>query len=133
LIKRYIKETGSEQVLALCDGYPQIGAAALTQAEMASALAKAVRLGWVDQPSGLTAWGDFLSHRPAFVRIPVTGAVIDRAASLAWSHSLRGHDAVQLACALTWKELSSEQVLFACFDENLSKAAWQEGLQVWTG
>jgi predicted nucleic acid-binding protein len=131
LIKKYIREAGSEQVAAHFDQFLLIGTAALTQIEMASAMAKAARMGWVDSSEVTGAWQDFLTHWPAFVRLPVSAVTLERAASLAWQHGLRAYDSVQLACALTWKAVSAEEVTFACYDKNLLNAAQQEGLAVW--
>ena len=131
LIKKYVREAGSEQVIAHFNQYPLIGTAALTQAEMASAMSKAVRLGWVDEPEILMAWQDFLSHWPAYIRLPVSAGIVERAASIAWRHGLRAYDSVHLASALAWKDVTGDQVIFACYDGNLLKAARQEGLLVW--
>lgn len=131
LIKKYVRESGSEQAVAYFDQYPIIGTAALTQFEMASAMSKAMRLGWVEEPEILAAWQDFLSHWPAYVRLPISAGTVERAASMAWRHGLRAYDAVHLACALAWKDISGDEVIFACYDNNLLKAAQKEGLQVW--
>jgi predicted nucleic acid-binding protein len=131
LIKKYVKETGSEQVFAYFDSFTIIGTAALTQAEMAAAMVKAVRLGWVNETEISAAWGDFLSHWPAYTRLPVSTGILERAASLIWRHGLRAYDSVHLASALVWKEIMADEVVFACFDKNLLKAARQEGLEVW--
>jgi len=131
LIKKYVRESGSEQVIVQFSGYPLIGTAALTQVEIASAMAKAVRLGWVDEPEMIIAWQDFISHWPAYIRLPVSAGIVERAASIAWRHGLRAYDSLHLASALAWKDLTGDQVVFACYDGNLSKAARQEGLQIW--
>jgi uncharacterized protein len=133
LIKRYVREPGSEQVIATFARFSMIGTSALTQAEMASAMAKAVRLGWGSEPEITLAWQDFLSHWASYVRLPVSPLVLERAASIAWRHGLRAYDAIQLASALAWKEMAGDEVLFACYGQNLLKAARQEGLQVWSG
>ena len=131
LIKKYIQEAGSEKTNAYFDLFPFIGTAALTHAEVASAMSKAVRLGWVDEASATTAWQVFLTHWQGYIRLPVTSAVIAQAASLSWRRGLRAYDAVHLACALTWKGISGDEVVFACFDQSLLKAADEEGLKVW--
>lgn len=131
LIKKYVSEVGSEHVIAHFDQYPIIGTAALTQLEMASAMSKAVRLGWVEESEILLAWQDFLSHWPAYMRLPISAGVVERAASIAWRHHLRAYDSLHLASALAWKDLTGHEVLFACYDKNLLKAAWKEGLQVY--
>jgi predicted nucleic acid-binding protein len=131
LIKRYVREAGSEQVVAYFSQYPIIATAALTQAEMASAMSKAFRLRWVDESGILKAWQDFLSHWPAYLRLPVSAGIVERAASLVWRHGLRAYDSLHLASALAWKELTGDEVVFACYDQNLLKAARLEGLQGW--
>lgn len=43
-------------------------------------------------------------------------------------------DAVQLAAALAWREAPNdmeEDIVFACFDQDLRRAATAEGLLVW--
>jgi uncharacterized protein len=131
LIKKYVNEAGSDQVVALFDQYPILGTAALTQVEMASAMAKAARLGWVDRAEITMVWQDFLSHWPAYTRLPVSPGIVERAASLAWRHTLRAYDSIHLASALAWKDVSGDHVIFACYDMNLVKAARLEGLHVW--
>jgi len=77
------------------------------------------------------AWQDFLSHWPAYIRMPVSAGIVERAASIAWQHGLRAYDSLHLASALAWKDITGDQVVFACYDRDLLKAARQEGFQVW--
>ena len=54
--------------------------------------------------------------------------------TLAWQHDLRGYDAVQLAAALAWQATvqdADHEVVFACFDNTLRRAATAEGLETW--
>ena len=46
------------------------------------------------------------------------------------SHPLRGFDAVHLASAIILHQTLPADLLFACFDEQLLKAAATEGLRV---
>ena len=131
LVKRYIQEIGSKQVAELFYQFPVIGTAALTKAEMASAMSKAVRLGFVNEAKMSIAWQDFLSHWPTYIRLPVSIGTVERAASLIWLHGLRAFDAIHLANALIWKDLLDDEIVFACFDNNLVNAASREGLQIW--
>jgi len=131
LIKRYVQETGSGLVVAHFNQFPIIGAAALTLAKMASAMSKAVRLGGVDESEISLAWQDFLAHWPMYTHLPTSAGILERTASLAWRHGLRASDSVHLASALAWKDLTGDEVVFACYDQNLLKAALQEGLRVW--
>jgi len=131
LIKKYVREAGSEQVILLFNQSRFIATSALTKAEMASAMSKAVRLRWANEAEILSAWRDFLSHWPAYLRLPVSTGVIEHASSITWLHGLRASDSIPLASGPAWKELSGDEVLFACYDANLRKAARLEGLQAW--
>ncbi|HUH98322.1 MAG TPA: type II toxin-antitoxin system VapC family toxin [Anaerolineales bacterium] len=133
LVKKYIQEAGSDQVIAFFDTFEVIGTLALTQAEMAAAMSKAGRQGWVEQSAITKAWEVFLSHWPNYMRLPVSAAVVDRAAELAWQHRLRAYDSLHLASTLTWQESAGEAAIIACFDKQLIDAALKEGLQVWPG
>ena len=131
LIKKYIKELGSDQVFSYFDQYPYIGTSALTQVEVAGAISKAIRQGWVSAPDATVAWQDFLSHWPAYTRIPVSSGIIDRATDLAWHYVLRAYDSLHLSSALTWQDVSGSDVVLACYDKQLRLAAKLEGLNIW--
>jgi predicted nucleic acid-binding protein len=131
LVKRYVQEAQSDRVARLLEGEVLAGTVILAQAEMASALSKAVRLGWLSTAEAGRAWQDFLSHWAFYVRLPVTGALTRRAADLSWRYGLRAYDAVHLAGALTWSEMLGAGILFVSFDQQLVRAAEQEGLLCW--
>lgn len=131
LVKRYVRETGSDRVLDLFEQYETLGTVALTQVEMASAMAKALRMGWVEENEITAAWRAFLAHWPSYTRLPVNAVLLERAASLAWKHSLRAYDAIHLSAGLIWKEAAAEEVIFACFDKHLLQTAAKEGLRFW--
>jgi predicted nucleic acid-binding protein len=131
LVKKYVRETDSDQVVEFFNQYEIIGTAMLTKAELAAALSKAARQGWIDQAETSSAWQDFLSHWLTYVRLPVSASIVDRASSLAWKYRLRGYDSIHLSSALTWHEVIGNKVLFACFNNHLQEAARQENLLVW--
>lgn len=100
LVKRYVLESGSKEVDALLTQAEAAGSVSLTHVEMASALAKAARMNWVEIEEAQAAWQDFLSHWPSFVRLTFTQPLIDRASRLAWDYGLRAYDATHLATVL---------------------------------
>ncbi len=130
LVKRYVVEQGSSEAIELVQRAEMVGTSLVTRAEVASALAKAVRFG-LREETGRTAHGTFLSHWPFFVRIPVTEALVSRADALAWDYALRGYDAVQLASAISWQESLGTPVTLATFDYELWAAGRKVGMQVW--
>ena len=136
LFKRYVQEDESEVVLARIEEAPAVGTALITRVEVAAALAQAVRQERMDRNEAREAEREFVHDWDDFTRIGVTEALIARAGHLAWQHNLRGYDAAQLAAALTWQEMTEhteDEIVFACFDNQLAQAAAAEGLETWPG
>jgi len=71
LVKRYVVETGSNEVNALIEQAETVGSVMLTRVEMASALAKAARMDWVENEEAGNAWQDFLAHWQSFARLSI--------------------------------------------------------------
>ncbi len=131
LVKRYVKERGSQEVIALTAAASAVATSLISRAEVAAALACAVRLGVLDNYGGRRAQRRFSREWPDLARIPVNEALVSRAETLAWDHGLRGYDAVQLAAALTWQDSIGQDVILATFDRQLWESAPQAGLQAW--
>lgn len=128
LVKRYVAEPGSDLVRRFIADAEAAGTALVTRVEIAAALAKAIRVGALGSDEALAARQLASQDWPHLVRIPVTEALVDRAAMLAWSEDLRGYDAVQLAAACGWQEALGDPIAFAAFDSRLWAAASRQGL-----
>jgi len=131
LVKRYIRETGTDEVIPLVENAGSVGSASLTKVEMAAALEKTVRQGWIKRKIALQAWQDFLDQWSSFTRLNISSGTIERASKLAWEYSLRGYDAIHLACAILWQETLETQITMATFDRDLWRASKKAGLAVW--
>ena len=134
LVKRYIDEPHSEAVAHLMDETLAIGTSAISRVEVGAALARAARGNRLDAEGARGAREQFAEDWPDFGKVPATDRLLTRAEELAWKHGLRAYDAVQLAAALVCEETLTaldESVLFACFDDELSAAANDEGLSTW--
>ena len=134
LVKRYIDELHSEAVAHLMDDTLAIGTSAISRVEVGAALARAARGNRLDAEGARAAREQFADDWPDFGKVPVTDRLLTRAEELAWKHGLRAYDAVQLAAALVCEETLTaldESVLFACFDDELTAAANDEGLRTW--
>ena len=131
LVKRYVTEPGSKEVMALTDAAPAVATSLVSRAEVAAALARAVRIRVLEAETGRRAQRRFSREWPDLVRVPVTEALVAWAETLAWQHGLRGYDAVQLAAALMWRESIGQDVVLATFDRQLWEAALGEGLEAW--
>jgi predicted nucleic acid-binding protein len=131
LVKRYVMEPGSKEVIDLIEQADTVGSILLTRVEMASALTKAMRLNWVEPKDVDNAWQDFLSHWQSFTRLSVTPALIERASRLAWDNGLRGYDATHFAAALIWQETLETPVMLVTYDRELWLAAKKAEMAVW--
>jgi predicted nucleic acid-binding protein len=131
LIKRYVREDGTEEVISIVERANGVGSVILTQVEMAAALAKSVRQGWVQQETAWQAWQDFLVHWRSFARLSISVATLERASGLAWEYGLRGYDAMHFASALAWQEAIDTPVTLATYDRELWTAAQKAGMDVW--
>lgn len=131
LLKLYIQETGSEEVVKLLASVESSGTNLLTHVEMASAIARAVRMKLVFANEAQNTWKDFLADWELLVRLDVSLQITKRAAMLAWEHGLRGYDAMHLASALSWQEAIDTPVTLATYDRELWAAALEAGMEVW--
>ena len=131
LVKRYIVERGSPETIALTADSEMTATSTVSRAEVAAALAKAVRRGLVKDEVARNAQRKLAGDWRDIVRVPVTEALVERAEGLAWEHGLRGYDAVQLASALTWQESVGVGIALATFDQQLWEAAKRSGLKAW--
>ncbi len=128
LVKRYVTEPGSAQVSEAISKAEVVGTALICRAEIAAALAKAVRVDALTQEEASVSLQVFREEWPDLVRVQVTEMVITRADAFAWEHGLRGYDAVHLAAASLWQDTMSEQVTLSTFDRQLWAAAERVGL-----
>jgi uncharacterized protein len=131
LVKLYIAERGSRETIALTAESEMVATSIVSRAEVAAALAKAVRVDLVTEHVACRAQRAFDKDWHDLLRMPVTEALVDRARTLAWNHALRGYDAVQLASALMWQESVGLEIIVGTFDRQLWTAARQAGLKAW--
>jgi predicted nucleic acid-binding protein len=131
LVKRYIRESGSREVEGLIARAGAVGTSQVSRAQVAAALARAVRMDYLRRDDAGAALQVFRAHWPRLARIQVTEPLVARADALAWDYGLRGYEAVQLAAALYWQESLGEPVTLATFDRELWRAGQAAGLAVW--
>ena len=131
LVKRYVAEAGSADVAVLIEGARLTATAVVSRAEVTAALAKAVRIGVATRDAATAGLADFDADWRDLIRLEVSEAAVARAALVAWSQSLRGYDAVHLACALMWQEALGDPVTVATYDRELWRGAQASGLVPW--
>lgn len=128
LVKRYVREPGSEEVNAWIDAAEMVVTGLITRVEVAAAIARAGRVKLISPEAALAALGQFRSEWESFQRLPITENTVRRGDALAVEHHLRGFDATHLACALIWQETLGFPVTLASFDSQLIQATRQIGM-----
>ena len=133
LIKLYVEEEGTEQVVAITDDSNgvQIVILDVTPLEARSAVRRRQREGDIsgaDADRILDRIEDDTSS--SFLVQPSTSAVIEGAARLIDRHPLRAYDALQLAGCLVIRDIVPGPLTFVCADARLCGAAELEGLTV---
>jgi predicted nucleic acid-binding protein len=131
LVKRYVAEVGSVEVDRLIAQAGVAGTAAISRAEVAAALAKAVRVGTLARDEAEAALQVFRTQWVDLVRLQLTGVILAQADALAWDYGLRGYDAVHLAVVRFWQSSLGEAVTLATYDRQLWQAGGAAGLAVW--
>lgn len=128
LLKRYIAETDSDAVLNLWKDAALAVSSQLLYAEMIATFARKLR----EQPASAAlidaARQTFCDDWNTLYRISINDDVNRRVEALLARHALRGADSVHLASALLMRDLTADEVTFACADVALLKAARAEGL-----
>lgn len=130
LIKRYIDEDGSDDVITWMREADLIGTSLITRVEIAATLTRAIRGNRLPAQEALESLDEFRSDWPGFQQVNIDEALITRADSLASMYGLRGYDAIHLACALTWQDLLGVSVTFSAYDIELREAAQKSGMEV---
>ena len=132
LVKRYLREDGSDKVLELFDEPDHLfGSVVITQVEMAATFQRAVRMNTASSKLAAEVWRDFLDHWQSFTRLRIFAGTIERASENAWKYDLRGYDSLHLAAALLWQETLGVQITLVTFDRELWLAAQKAGILSW--
>lgn len=103
LVKRYIAETGTSWVVDLLrpSAANEVFISGITGIEVASAIARRLKAGSLDQAAATNALFRFKrDFAKLFIVIDLTPTIIEHGISLAEKHDLRGYDTTQLAVAL---------------------------------
>jgi predicted nucleic acid-binding protein len=131
LVKCYAMEARSLDTIDLIGQADMVVTSPVTRVEVASGLARAVRMGSLSPRGAHAAYADFAGEVDAIIQVPLTDAIVTRGQALVWEHGLRGYDAIQLASALAWQQRMGSRVTLATFDTRLARAAGESGLTVW--
>jgi len=130
LVKLYIREAHSADVLALARKSQQWLCHQVGYVEVRAALAAAERLERISAQARSQAVARFVKDWRSISQVLLDEPLIERAAELAEGFGLRGYDSVHLAAADRIRGAVVEKLMFACFDERLNRAARLIGLRL---
>ncbi len=130
IIKLFIQEAYSDEIRNLVETADLVATGLITRAETAAGINRLTRMSLLNQEERKAALSNFRKEWGGYHRIQVTEQIIIRADFLTGQYSLRGYDAVHLACALAWSELLGAPVKIATFDKELHEAAQKSGMEV---
>lgn len=130
LVKLYVREAHSADVMALARKSPQWICHQVGYVEVRAALAAAERLARISAQARSQAVARFVKDWGSISQVQMDDALLERAAELAEGFGLRGYDSVHLAAADRIRGAVGEQLVFACFDERLNRAARLIGLRL---
>lgn len=128
LVKLYIDEAGSA-AMARRARQSSLAASNLAYVEMHAAFARRRRESLVDAAEHAALIERFERDWQSLVLVPMRDLQLARVPALVEAHPLRGADALHLASALTLEDAGLD-VVFACADQRLNRAAEEEGLPV---
>jgi predicted nucleic acid-binding protein len=127
LVKLLVEEDGSELAAELWGSAHLAASSILSCVEGRAALAAALGGRRLTPQGHARALAEFEEIQRGLVLIGVDGSLARQAGELAERFELRGYDAVHLATAL---DLGDEDVAVITWDDDLSRAAGQNGLAV---
>jgi predicted nucleic acid-binding protein len=134
LVKLYVRESGTERVLALANRASEnrLAILGLTQVEFRSAVRRRERNGEIPPLLATQLLETFKRHlETRFVCQMINDFVLDVASALVDHHPLRAYDALQLAGYVALRSSTgTDEPVFVCSDHALLSAARQEGISV---
>jgi uncharacterized protein len=128
IVKKYVPEKGSAEVIRAIAEARAVGTARIAKAEVSAAFGKAIRIGLMTAKAASRCREVFLKDWPNYYVTEVSESVVNRAETFAWTHQLRGYDAVHLGAASTWQDDLGQSVTIATFDVDLWDASATAGL-----
>jgi predicted nucleic acid-binding protein len=129
LVKRYIREPGSDRVQALIRRRPAIVISRLTVVEVPAGVWKRCRTGDVSREDAGDLVTQFETDVERMTIVEPRAATVELAASLVSRYPLRAYDAVQLASAIRWSRETGLATCFVCADRALSASAAAEKMR----
>jgi predicted nucleic acid-binding protein len=128
LVKKYVSERNSAEVIAAWKSAWGIATSAVAWAELLAAVYRKALEVRVPKSRVERVARLFREDWSSFIIVEVDNRLNEAIHKVIASHALRGFDAIHLASALTIGSAVPDDFLFGCYDERLNRAAEAEGL-----
>jgi uncharacterized protein len=119
VVKLFIRENGSDYVSGLIQETGLFATSKICQPEFSAALSKSVRMGICTMDVAEAVRSQFSRIWLSVIKIEVDSSTLEAAADLAWTHGLRGYDAVHLASAVQLSRLMHSPITMLTYDKQL--------------
>lgn len=131
LMKRYVRESGTDHLLDLLAEAEFLFTSALTELEMIAGLERMKKMGRLDSPSCriVAASMDQDLLKGSLSVLGISQEVVSLSRRVIKQRQLRVPDAIQLSSALLTQRRSHTPTHFLCADQKLLDAARLEGLR----
>lgn len=130
LVKKYVLENGSENVLRVLEQGGLAATSKLSYAEIHASLARKRRERALSEKDYHGAAGDFESDWREFLVVEFQDELLPIIRQLSARHALKGADLVHLGSALWLKKAAGEKITFLASDAQLLKLAKLEKLEI---
>lgn len=128
LVKLYIKEDASDEMQALARSASAIAVCRTAWTEIMAALSRRARENRTDAKAIETVRTRLRTDWPRYAIVEITQPLAELAGEYADTFALRSYDSVQPATARNVQQAAGKELLFACFDPRLQKAARMLGM-----
>jgi len=128
LVKKYLEEVGSKDIISLWKESMAIATSSITYAETMASFHRKKREANLNETIINATIDSFQKDWESFVRVEVNNSLNEIINKIVALYPLRGFDAIHLASALIIHTRVPQTFLFACYDQRLIMAANSEGL-----
>jgi predicted nucleic acid-binding protein len=130
LVKRYLKEKGTDVVLSLTTQEEFIATSKLAYPELLSAFMRKRRAGELGEEPLQSVLDRLDADWPELFIIEIHDELLPIVKSLIGKYPLKGADSIHLASALWLENMTRAEVTFVASDLNLLDAATKENLKI---
>ena len=130
LVKRYLKEKGTDVVLSLTAQEEFVATSKLAYPELLSAFMRKRRAGELGEEPLQSVWDRLDADWPELFIIEMHDELLPIVKSLIGKYPLKGADSIHLASALWLESTTRTEVTFVASDMNLLNAATIENLKI---